>query len=139
MVDLIVEGADQAEDNGEDAADKDGEEIVDARAPAAEPVKALHLEGERHENPEQRQDIEVLPERWLPLGDRDEISDPRLEPEEIGDDERRHTEQRVGDDVEGDEQAVVSPHHRAGSPEIDCGTGAELPALRWETAASTAA
>ena len=117
MVDLIVESADQAEDNGEDAADKDGEEIVDARAPAAEPVKALHLEGERHENPEQRQEIEVLSERWLPFCDRDEVGDPGLEPKEIGDDERRHTEQRVGDDVEGDEQPVVPPHHRAGPPE----------------------
>ena len=33
----------------EDAADEDGEEVVDARPAAAQPVEALHVEGERHE------------------------------------------------------------------------------------------
>ena len=114
MVDLIVERADEAEDDREDAADEDREEIVDARAAAAQPIEALNVEGERHEHAEERQQVEVLPERWLPLGDRDEIRDARLESQEIGDGERRHAEQRVGEDVEGNEQAVVPPHHRAG-------------------------
>ena len=38
---------------------------------------------------------------------------PAVEPEQVGEDERHDAEQRVGDDVEGDEQAVVASHHRA--------------------------
>ena len=62
VVGLDVERGDDAEDDGEDAADEDGEEVVDARAAAAQPVDALHLEGERHEQADQRQDVDVLRE-----------------------------------------------------------------------------
>ncbi len=37
---------------------------------------------------------------------------PGLEPQQVGEKKRRHAEHRVGDDVEGDEQAVVAPYHR---------------------------
>jgi hypothetical protein len=60
VVGLDVEGGDDAEDDGQDAADEDGEEVVDPRPAAAQPVDALHLEGERHEQADQRQDVEVL-------------------------------------------------------------------------------
>ena len=43
-----------------------------------------------------------------PLRDRDEAG---VEPQRVGDDERRHAEQRVGEDVERDEQPVVPVHH----------------------------
>ena len=46
---------DDAEDDGEDAADEDREEVVDARSAAAQPVEALELEGERHEHRDERQ------------------------------------------------------------------------------------
>ena len=43
-VGLHVQRGDDAEDDGEDAADEDGEEIVDARSAAAQAVEALQLE-----------------------------------------------------------------------------------------------
>ena len=39
-----------AEHDGEDAADEDGEEIVDPRAAAPQPIEALELEPERHQH-----------------------------------------------------------------------------------------
>ena len=59
----------------EDAADEHGEEIVDARAAAPQPVEPLHLERERHEQRDHRQADEVLRERRLGLGDRDELDE----------------------------------------------------------------
>ena len=44
----------------------------DAAAP--QPVEALHVERERHEHADERQDVEVLAERRLALGDRDEAA-----------------------------------------------------------------
>ena len=41
--------------------------------------------------------------------DRDQAG---LETQQVGEDERHHAEHRIGDDVEGDEQAVVPPYHR---------------------------
>src|SRR5581483_5045777 len=41
---LHVQRRDDAEDDGEDAADENGEEVVDARAAAAQPVEPLQLE-----------------------------------------------------------------------------------------------
>ena len=48
-VGLHVQRRDDAEDDREDAADEDGEEVVDARAAAAQAVEALQVEAERHE------------------------------------------------------------------------------------------
>ena len=90
VVDLEVQRADEPEHDGEDAADEDGKEVVDARAPAAQAIEALHVKGERHEHAEKRQHVEVLRERRLALRDRDEICDPGFETQQVGDDERRH-------------------------------------------------
>ncbi len=48
---------DDAEDDGEDAADEHGEEVVDARAAAAQAVDALELEGERRQHRDERQHV----------------------------------------------------------------------------------
>ena len=50
VVGLVVERADEPEDDGQDAADEHGEEVVDPRAAAAEPIEALDVERERHED-----------------------------------------------------------------------------------------
>ena len=113
VVGLDVEGGDDAEDDGQDAADEDGEEVVDAGAAAAQPVDALDLEGERHEHADQRQDVEVLGERRVALRRLDEAG---VEAQDVGQHERDHPEQRVGQDEERDEQAVPPLHHRATSP-----------------------
>ena len=52
--------------HGEDAADEHGEEIVDARAAAAQPIEPLQVEAERHEHGDERQEVDVLPERRQP-------------------------------------------------------------------------
>ena len=62
-VGLDVQRRDDAEDDGEDAADEDGEEVVDARAAAAQAVEALELEAERHQHGDERQHVDVLPQR----------------------------------------------------------------------------
>ena len=85
VVDLVVQRADEAEHDGEDAADEDREEVVDARAPAPQPVEALDVKGERHEHADERQDVEVLPERRLSLRDRDDVGEPGFEPQQVGD------------------------------------------------------
>ncbi len=59
-VGLHVQRRDDAEHDREDAADEDGEEVVDARAAAAQPVEALQVEAERHERRDERQDVDVL-------------------------------------------------------------------------------
>ena len=106
-VGLHVQRGDDAEDHGENAADEDGEEIVDARTPAAQTIEALQMKPERHETGDERQDVDVLPERRQPARDRNEAG---VKPERVRDDERRHAEQGVGDDVKGDEQPIVSNH-----------------------------
>ena len=49
VVGLEVQRADQAEDDREDGADEHREEVVHARAAAPQPVEALHVERDRHE------------------------------------------------------------------------------------------
>ena len=56
---------------------------------------------------------QVLPERRDALGDAGSSACEQLEAEEVGEQKRGEPEQRVGDDEEGDEQAVVPPHHDA--------------------------
>ncbi len=111
VVDLVVQRADEPEHDREDAAHEHGEEVIDARATPPEPVEPLDVKRQRHEHAEERQDVDVLSEGWLALRDGNDVGEPRLEPQQVGDDERRHPEQRVRDDVERDEQAVVPPHH----------------------------
>ena len=60
VVRLEVQRRDDPEDHREDAADEDGEEVVDARAAATQPVEPLHVEGERHEHADERQHVDVL-------------------------------------------------------------------------------
>ena len=108
---LHVQRGDDAEDDREDAADEDGEEVVDARAAAAQAVEALQVESDRHEHRDERQDVQVLRERRQALRDRNQA---RVKADGVGDDEGADAEQRVGDDVERDQQAVV-PDHRAAS------------------------
>ena len=112
VVDLVVQRPDEAENHREDAAHENREEVVHAGAAAPQPVESLNVERERHEDAEQRQYVEVLAKRRLALRDRDEVGEPGLEAKQVGDDERRHPEQRVRDDVERHEQPVVAPHHR---------------------------
>ena len=114
VVGLVVERAAEAEDDGEDRPDEDPEEVVDARAPAPQPVEALDLEGDRHEQPDERRDAQVLAEGGHPFVHRQQAVED-FEAEQVGDEERRQAEQRVADDEEGDEQPVVPPHHDATS------------------------
>ena len=60
VVGLDVQRRDDAEHDGEDAADEDREEVVDARPAAAQPIEALHVKRERHEHGDERQHVEVL-------------------------------------------------------------------------------
>ena len=103
VVGLVVERAAEAEDHGEDGPDEDPEEVVHARAPAPQAVEALDLEGDRHEQPDERRDAQVLPEGGHPLVHRQQAVED-FEAEQVGDEKRRHAEQRVADDEEGDEQ-----------------------------------
>jgi hypothetical protein len=66
-------------------------------------------EREGHQDADERQDVDVLVEGRIALGDRNEAA---LEPQHVGEDERRAAEQRIGADVERDEQPVVASHHR---------------------------
>ncbi len=77
--------ADDAEHDREDAADEDGEEVVDARAAAAQPVETLQVEPERHEDRDERQDVDVLRPGGHAFRDGDQ---PAVEPDRVGDDER---------------------------------------------------
>ena len=63
---------DDAEDHRQDAADEHGEEIVDARAAAPQPIEPLQMESQRHEHRDEGQDVDVLTERGDALGDRNE-------------------------------------------------------------------
>ena len=110
VVGLEIQRADDADDDGEDAADQHVEEVVDARAAAAQPVEALQVEAERHDHGHERQHVEVLRERRLALGDREEAG---VEADEVGQHEGHRANRGVGQHVQGDEQAVVAPYHRS--------------------------
>ena len=62
-VDLRVDRGHDAEHHGQDAADEHGEEVVDARAAAAQPIEALEVEAERHDRGDERQQVDVLLQR----------------------------------------------------------------------------
>ena len=109
VIRLVEQRRDDAEHDGEDAADEDVEEVVDARAAAAQPVEALEVEPQRHDQRDERQHVDVLLDRRMAARDRDQ---PGLETQQVGEEERHHAEHGVGDDVKRDEQAVVTPYHR---------------------------
>ena len=69
------------------------------------------MEAERHQHGDERQQVDVLPQRRNALGDRNQAG---VEPDGVGDDERGQAEQRVRRDVERDEQPVVAPEHQRG-------------------------
>jgi hypothetical protein len=66
------------------------------------------VEADRHERRDQRQQVDILPQRRDAFRNRNQ---PALKPDRVGDDECRQAEQRVGDDVEGHEEAVVAAKH----------------------------
>ena len=114
-VGLHVQRGDDAEDDGEDAADEHGEEIVDPRSAAAQAIQPLQVEAERHEHRDERQHVDVLLKRRHAFGDRDEAGEDGVEAENVGEEERRDAEQRVRQHVKRDEQPVVAIYHAAGS------------------------
>jgi hypothetical protein len=71
-------------EHGEQAADEHGEEVVDPCAPAPEPIESLNLECRRHEQRYHGQAVEILRERRLCFRDRDEVDEPTVEANEVG-------------------------------------------------------
>jgi hypothetical protein len=92
VVRLEVQRGDDPEHDGEDAADEDGEEVVDARAPAPQTVEALDVEREGHQHADERQHVDVLAERREALRDGDEAA---LEPQHVREHEGRDAEDGV--------------------------------------------
>ena len=109
VIRLEIQRGDNAEHDGENAADQHVEEVVDARAAAPQAIQALEVESQRHDQRHERQHVEVLLERRNAAGHRDQ---PGLEPQQVGQHERRHAQHGVGEDVKGDEEAVVALYHR---------------------------
>src|ERR1043166_4153167 len=108
---LDVQRDENAEDNRDDRADEDGEEVVDPRPAAAQPVEILQVEPDRHEHRDERQQVQVLPQRRNAFGDGNQS---RVKAERVGDDECGQSEQRIRRDVEGDEQPVETSEHQRG-------------------------
>ena len=109
VVGLHVQRRPDAEHHGQDAADQHREEIVHARAAAAQAVDSLELEGHRRQHRHERQDADVVLDRRVAFRDRDQ---PALEPDAVREDERPHREEDVRHHVEGNEEAVVASYHR---------------------------
>jgi hypothetical protein len=109
VIGLHVQRRPDAEHHCQDAADQHGEEVVDARAAAAQPIHPLQMKSDRRQHRDERQDVDVVLDRRISACDRDE---PALEADAIRKDERPHREQGVGEHVKGDQQAVVASYHR---------------------------
>ena len=109
VIRLVEQRRDDAQHDGEDAADEDVEEVVDARTAAAQPVQSLEVESQRNDQRDERQHVDVLLDGRVTARDGDE---PRVETQQVGQDERQHAEHGIGRDVKGDEQPVVTPYHR---------------------------
>src|SRR5688572_14683524 len=124
IVGLRVQRNRHAGQDGENAADKDREEIIDARAAPAQAVQALHLEGKRDEHGDDRQAVDVLPDGRLALRHGHELRERGLEPDVIRQQKRRGRRAQVGDHVQEHEQPVVAPQHAARA------SRAELTAIR---------
>jgi hypothetical protein len=109
VVGLHVQRAEDAEDHRDHAADEHGEEIVDARAAAAQAIETLEPVRHRDERRHEWQHVRgVLMKGRQPFGDRDQT---RLEAKDVRDDEGDRGEARVGDDVKGDQKTVISLDH----------------------------
>src|SRR5262249_3346429 len=65
---------------------------------------------------DERQHVDVLPQRRQTFGDRNERRQVGVEAQRVGDDEGRDSDQGVREDVERDEQAVVPPQHPTSPP-----------------------
>ena len=85
QVRLHVQGPDNAEHDRQDAADEDGEEVVDAGAAATEAVKPLQMEPERNECRDERQHVHVLRPGGRALGHGNQAA---VKTDRIGDVER---------------------------------------------------
>ncbi len=109
VVGLEIQRGPHAEHDGDDAADEHGEEVVHARTAAPKPVEALEVVGEDDEAGHERQHLDVALERRVALRD----GQAALEAQHVGQHEGQRGEHRVGHDVEGDEQPVVSLYHEA--------------------------
>jgi hypothetical protein len=105
-----VERRHHAEDDSQDVADQHGEEVVDARSAAAQPVDALQPERKRRQHRDERQQVEILLERRVAAVHRNQAA---LEADAVREDERPGREQRVREDVQADQQPIVPLHHRA--------------------------
>src|SRR5262249_1126401 len=115
VVRVVVEGSADAEDHGEDAADENGKEIVDAGTSSTEVIHALNVEGEGQDPHDEGKELAVVLELRVTLRHRDEAGEP-VEPKHVRESERRATDQCVCNNEEEDEQAVVPPDHRAAPP-----------------------
>ena len=60
VVGVVVQRAADAEDDGENAADEHGEEVVDARSPAAQVIDTLDVKRERQDRHHERQKLAVV-------------------------------------------------------------------------------
>ena len=96
VVRLEVQRGDDAEDDGEDAADEHREKVVDARAPAPQSIEPLHVKREGHQHADERQHVDVLAERRKSLCDGNQ---PAFEADDVGQHEGRDAEHRVRADV----------------------------------------
>ena len=72
VVGVEVQRADDAENDRHDGADEDEEEIVDARSAAPQAVDALEVIRQRHQHGDERHHRDILRERRIAAGDRDE-------------------------------------------------------------------
>src|SRR5262245_15919538 len=120
-----VQRRDDAEQDGEDAADEHRKEIVDARPAAPQPVEPLELETKWDEDRDERQVLDVLPQWRHTFRDgNQEWNDDGMESKRVRDDERGHREERVREDMKRDEEAVVAVQHLAYAPPTPAGASA---------------
>src|SRR5881409_1285141 len=95
-IDGDVQRRDDAEQDGENAADEHRKEIVDARPAAPQAVEPLELEAERDEDRDERQVLDVLPEwRHTFRNGNQQRNDDRMESKRVGDDERDRKSTRL--------------------------------------------
>ena len=108
VIGLHVQGRTHAEDDRKDAADQDREEVVDPRSPTPQPIDALKLKPHRRQDGDERKHVQVLIEWRIAFRDRDQSA---FEPDGVREHERPAGQQRVGGNVERDEQTVVASYH----------------------------
>ena len=114
VVGLEIQRADDAEHHRDDAADEDGEEVVHARAAAAQAVEPLKLIGERHQHADERQHRDVLRKRRVAFDDRNQAAGKS---NQVGEAERHDAEHGIRGHVKGHQQAAVASKHGRWRPE----------------------